>query len=93
MAPQLTLEHYDAAAGSLDDLTTQAGEHPKDPKQHLHLPATKEKAHAWMKSVFPYTSLEEFESQWHLGNYVYDRETHQKEFESMSVCLLIPRRG
>jgi phosphatidylserine decarboxylase len=73
--PKLTDEHHDAATKTLDDVTSKAGQHSQDPKEHLHVPAGKEHAHKWFREVFPYDSLEQMESQWHLGNYVIDRQT------------------
>jgi phosphatidylserine decarboxylase len=79
-------KHLDAAEAVLNDITDKSKVEP-DPKDHLHVPATHDKAHSLFRSVFPYDSLEEFESQWHLGNYVADRKTGQKTFEAMSIYV------
>ena len=79
--------HLDATAAALDKLTTDAGNHSADPKKTLHIPGTHEHAHSLLRHVFPYESLEQLESAWHLGNYVLDRKTHEKTFEPMSVYV------
>ncbi|KXL41806.1 hypothetical protein M433DRAFT_333362 [Acidomyces richmondensis BFW] len=87
MAPVTSDEHFDAAAKSLNHITDEAAKHGSDPKLHLHVPGNHEKAHAMFRAVFPYDSMQDFESQWHLGNYVIDRQTGQKSFEPMSVYV------
>lgn len=82
----LGADHLDAAEKGLNELTDKAGQHG-DPKDHLHTPANHEKGHSWIRTVFPYNSLDEFESQWHLGNYVIDRQTGEKSFEPMSIYV------
>lgn len=84
---ELPKQHLDAAEGLLNDITTKASDHNSDPKDHLHKPATHEQSHSWFRSVFPYNSLEDFENQWHLGNYVIDRQTGEKSFEAMSIYV------
>lgn len=80
-------QHLDAAEQAFKDMTDKAKSHVDNPKGHIHIPGNDEKAHAWFRSVFPYNSLEEFEAQWHLGNYVIDRKTGQKSFEPMSIYV------
>ena len=80
-------EHLDAAENVLNDLSSQSESHAKNPKEHIHVPGNHEKAHALFRSVFPYDSLQDFESQWHLGNYVIDRKTGEKSFEAMSIYV------
>lgn len=87
MAPATSEEHFDAAAQTLNNITDEAAKHGSDPKLHLHVPGNHEKAHAMFRAVFPYDSMQELESQWHLGNYVVDRQTGQKNFEPMSVYV------
>ncbi|WPH00986.1 phosphatidylserine decarboxylase proenzyme 3-like protein [Acrodontium crateriforme] len=83
-------EHFDAISSSLNELTTQAGDHQVNPKDHLHRPADHEKSHSWLKSLFPsQASLESFENSWHYGNYVIDRQTGQKSFEPMSIYVRV----
>lgn len=81
-------KHLNAAESVLNDITERAEEHD-DPKDHLHIPGNQEKAHSWFRAVFPYDSLEDFESQWGLGNYVIDRQTCQKSFEPMSIYVRV----
>lgn len=86
----LPTEHLDAAETALNQVTSKAGEqHEADPKEHLHTPANSEQSHSFFRSLFPYDSLETFESQWHLGNYVLDRKTGQKTFEEMSIYVRV----
>lgn len=82
----LETKHLDAAEAVLSDITDKSKVEP-DPKDHLHIPATHDKAHSWFRSVFPYDSLEAFEAEWHLGNYVMDRQTGEKSFEAMSIYV------
>lgn len=87
---ELPKEHLDAAATTLNKLTDDAGtSHNADPKSHLHLPSTHTSATSLLKSYFPYTSLADFENQWHMGNYVLDRQTGTKTFESMSIYVRV----
>lgn len=80
-------QHLDAAENVFNDLSEQSESHSKDPKEHIHVPADHDKARSWFRAVFPYNSLEEFEAQWHLGNYVIDRQTGQKSWEPMSIYV------
>jgi phosphatidylserine decarboxylase len=79
-------KHLDAAETVLNGITDKT-KVEADPKEHLHIPSTNDKAHSWFRAVFPYDSLQDFESQWHLGNYVIDRQTGQKSFEPMSIYV------
>ena len=81
-------KHLDVAEAVLTSVTDKAGQHD-DPKDHLHIPGNQEKAQSWFRAVFPYNSLEDFENQWHLGNYVIDRQTGQKSFEPMSIYVRV----
>ncbi len=84
--PQLNDQHLDATEKALNHVTDKSkGE--TNPKEHLHIPGDHEKAHSLFRAVFPYNSLREFESSWHLGNYVIDRKTGQKSFEPMSIYV------
>ena len=80
-------QHLDAAQNVFNDLSDQSETHAKDPKEHIHVPADHDKAHSWFRAVFPYDSLEEFEAQFHLGNYVIDRQTGEKSWEPMSIYV------
>lgn len=86
-AEALELEHLNAAENGLDDLTNQSAAHANDPKDHIHTPGDNDKAHSWFRAVFPYDSLQDVENQWHLGNYVIDRDTGTKSFEPMSIYV------
>ena len=80
-------QHLDAAESVFKELTDKSAAHSEDPKDHIHIPSKDEKAHSWFRAVFPYNSLEDFESQWKLGNYVIDRQTGKKSFEPMSIYV------
>ena len=54
-----------------------------------HNGAKHENSHAWLRSLFPYNSLQEFEQAWHMGNYVLDRKTGEKTFEEMSIYVRV----
>lgn len=84
---QLPTPHLDATEKALDQITTSAAKHDESPKSQIHTPSHEEKSHSWMRSIFPYNSLQEFESAWHLGNYVLDRQTGEKSFEEMSIYV------
>ncbi|CAK3855847.1 related to phosphatidylserine decarboxylase proenzyme 2 precursor [Lecanosticta acicola] len=85
---KLPSEHLDAAQRALSTVTENAAPRAgDDPTAHLHAPAAKEEAHTWMRSIFPYNTLQEFETAWHLGNYVLDRQTGERSFEEMSIYL------
>jgi phosphatidylserine decarboxylase len=83
-------KHLDAAEAALDQVTSNAKptRHP-EPTTQLHAPSNDEQSHSWMRSIFPYNSLQEFENAWHLGNYVLDRETGKKSFEEMSIYVRV----
>ncbi|TKA65532.1 hypothetical protein B0A55_10779 [Friedmanniomyces simplex] len=80
-------DHLDAAATTLDHLTSKANEPDGHTKEHLHAAANSNKAHSLFRSVFPYDSLQEFENEWHMGNYIIDRKTGAKSFEPMSIYV------
>lgn len=87
---RLETEHLDAAQQALTSVTDNAV--PKagdDPAAHLHAPASKSQSNSWMRTLFPYNSLADFESAWHLGNYVIDRDTGKKNFEEMSIYVRV----
>ena len=86
MAPKPDRKHLESAEEVFRHLTDKAGQHG-DPQDHLHTHGDHEKAQSLFRSAFPYDTLKDFESQWHLGNYVIDRDTGQKTFEPMSVYV------
>lgn len=87
----LPADHLNATEQALDNVTTSAAQHGDSPQTQLHRPSHKEESHHWMKSLFPFNSLQEFESAWHMGNYVLDRETGEKSFEEMSIYVRVSR--
>ena len=89
ISKKLEDKHLDAAESVLNGITDKS-KVEADPKDHLHVPATHDKAHSWFRAVFPYDSLEAFENEWHLGNYVIDRQTGEKTFEAMSIYVSMP---
>ncbi|KAK4980506.1 hypothetical protein LTR42_000813 [Elasticomyces elasticus] len=82
-------DHLDAAAATLDSLTTtNPDSHSKDTtSSQLQTPADSKKSHSLFRSVFPYDSLQDFEAEWHLGNYIIDRQTGKKTFEPMPLYV------
>jgi len=84
----LPTEHLDKAEEALNDVVDRAGSQQEaDPKETLHRPSNHASSHSWLRSLFPYSSMEEFENAWHMGNYVLDRKTGQKSFEEMSIYV------
>lgn len=80
---QAATARFSFLTNALNTVTDKASEsHHEEPKAHLHVPADTEASHSWMKRLFPYTNLEEMENAFHMGNYVIDRETGEKTFES-----------
>jgi len=83
-------DHLHAIEKALDKITDHAKPNiGSDPSVHLHASAAKEHSHAWARSIFPYSSLQELENAWHLGNYVLDRQTGEKTFEEMSIYVRV----
>lgn len=80
-------KHFESVAEGLDKVTDHAADHSADPRKTLHKEADKEESHSWMKSIFGYHSLADMEAAYHLGNYVIDRKTGQKEWEAMSIYV------
>nr|POE53272.1 phosphatidylserine decarboxylase proenzyme 3 [Quercus suber] len=85
----LNNEHLNATSAALDSLTSEAKNHTTDPQQHIHVPADDPRAHSRLRSLIPYSSLEEFENAFHMGNYVMDRLTGKKTFEAMSIYVRV----
>ncbi|KAK3666663.1 hypothetical protein LTR22_002612 [Elasticomyces elasticus] len=82
-------DHLDAAVATLDSLTTtNPSSHSKNTtSSQLQTPADSKKSHSLFRSVFPYDSLQDFEAEWHLGNYIIDRQTGKKSFEPMPLYV------
>lgn len=79
--------NLETAINSVTDKATES--HHEDPKAHLHAPADAQHSHAWMRSLFPFNSLEDMETSLHLGNFVIDRKTSEKSFEPMSIYVRV----
>lgn len=80
---------FNASAGALDTLTTQALNHNNSPQSHIHGPATSEDSHVWLKKILPPATIENIEYRYHMGNYVVDRHTGEKAFEPMSIYVRV----
>src|SRR5271154_6031728 len=78
---------FQASASALDSLTTASQFHDDPPIEHIHRPALHEKSHAWLRKIVPQHTLEEYETRYHLGNYVIDRQTGERTFEEMSIYV------
>ena len=83
----------DANAKALDSLTNAAQFHSEYPQGHLHRPADHESSHTWISKILPQSTIDEFESKFHMGNYVIDRKTGEKSFEAMSIYVRVSRYG
>lgn len=85
--PKYDDAHFEATANALNNVTDQAADHSKPPKDSLHQEADKEHSHAFMNRLFPFHSIGDLESKFHMGNYVIDRKTGKKEWEPMSIYV------
>lgn len=83
-----TTVHFDTTEALLRAVTAKSESHD-DPQQHIHTPGNQPQSHSWFRAVFSYNPLEDFENQWHLGNYVIDRQTGRKSFEEMSIYVRV----
>ncbi|KAK8850798.1 Phosphatidylserine decarboxylase proenzyme 2 [Apiospora arundinis] len=74
---------------ALSELTDAAvNGHRESPTQHIHGDAETPETDSWIKKYLPHhVDLQELESGHHLGNYVIDRETGEKSWETMSVYV------
>lgn len=82
-------EGFHASAQALDTITTSAVNHNEDPKSHLHRPANHAESHAWLSEVINHSTMANLETKFHMGNYVIDRQTGEKTFESMSIYVRV----
>jgi phosphatidylserine decarboxylase len=73
----------------LTSLTTEAQDHSIPPKSHIHGQATDKASHAWLSKFLPPSTIASVENKFHLGNYVLDRYTGEKTFESMSIYVRV----
>ena len=83
----LSDEGWKATSTALDSATDAAGVHSEDPKAHIHRPADHAGSHAWLSKLLPSATVKHLENNYHLGNYVADRQTGEKSWESMSVYV------
>jgi phosphatidylserine decarboxylase len=86
---QLDEAGLNATSAALNQLTDASLDHNVDPKSHLHRPATHEAAHSWISRVLPPSTIESLEVRFHMGNYVIDRVTLEKDFEDMSIYVRV----
>ena len=84
----LSDEHFEATATALQQTTdAAANDKAADPKTNIHKPANHTEAHGFLQKLFPQHYLDTIEANWHMGNYVIDRQTHEKSFEAMSIYV------
>lgn len=78
-----------ATADALNDVTDEASNNLHDnPKDNLHQPAHQERSTSWLTKWLPSTEyIENLEASYHLGNWVRDRQTNEKSWESMSIYV------
>ena len=80
---------FQASAVALDSLTTASQQHAESPLSHIHAPTAHTSTHTWIKKFFPPEVIDSYEAKYHMGNYVMDRQSGQKSFESMSVYVRV----
>lgn len=82
-------ESLEKTAEALDNVTDDASNNLKDdPKDNLHKPADHEESHWWFTRFLPSTQyIQSMENSYHLGNWVRDRQTETKSWESMSIYV------
>lgn len=80
---------FQASAAALDGLTENAKNHSESPLSHIHASTAHASTHAWIKKLFPPQVVDSYEANHHMGNYVIDRQTGQKSFESMSIYVRV----
>lgn len=81
---------FAANSAALKSLTTTAvNNHGNSPQSHLNQPADHESSHSWLARHIPASALQTLENRFHLGNYVIDRNTGEKTWESMSIYVRI----
>lgn len=89
MAPPQGLSDsgLEASGAALDKLTTAASDHSANPKDNIHTPSDHAHAHSWLEKVVPTSTIQSVENRFHMGNYVLDRTTGEKTWESMSIYV------
>lgn len=85
----LNEQDLQGTAEALDHVTDEAGNNLQDdPKDNLHKPADEHRSHSWLARFLPSTQyVQNMEASYHLGNWVRDRRTDEKTWESMSVYV------
>jgi len=77
----------EASGKALDALTSDSAHMDKGPHNTLHIPADHAHAHSWISKLVPTSTIDSLESRFHMGNYVMDRKTSEKTWESMSIYV------
>jgi phosphatidylserine decarboxylase len=85
----LTDQGYNAIAGALTELTRRAENHNQPPTSHIHGSSVTTESHAWLSKWLPKGTIQSVENKFHLGNYVLDRETGEKNWEAMSIYVRV----
>jgi phosphatidylserine decarboxylase len=80
---------FQASAAALDSLTTASQQHAESPLSHIHASTAHESTYSWIKKLFPPQVVDSYEAKYHMGNYVIDRQTGEKSFESMSIYVRV----
>lgn len=78
-----------ASSQALEELTRRAENKNQPPHTHILGPSTSEESHSWLGRILPHGTVQAVENKFHLGNYVADRKTGQKEFEAMSIYVRV----
>jgi phosphatidylserine decarboxylase len=78
---------YNASADALTEITDEADNHQESPLAPKHPVSKTQHSHAWLESILPASTIENLETQYQLGNYVLDRKTGEKSFETMSIYV------
>jgi phosphatidylserine decarboxylase len=86
---KLNDDGFQATASALSTMTTAAKKHDDPPEAHIHAPASAAQSHAWLKKMFPTATMDALETRFHMGNYVIDRQTGEKTFETMSIYVRV----
>ena len=89
--PQTEVMHdegLDQTHEALNHITSATEEHAQDPKDHLHKPADHNTSSSWISRFLPSQQyIRSMEASYHLGNWVRDRHTNEKSWESMSLYV------
>ena len=90
VSEHMTEENYNATASALLNITDETlSNHAADPKTTLHAPADHNTSHGFISKFIPHHVLTSLETKFHLGNYVIDRQTGEKSWESMSIYVRV----